>query len=692
MTRPMRVTLALPPLTQLNTPYPSISYLAQFLGERGVACIQRDLGLELALRLLSREGLRDVFDELEQLDELPEPAWRALSLRDHHVRVIDAVIGFLQGRDTSLASTILGTPLLPAGPRLAGADLDAFGPMGTADAARYLATLYLEDLADLVTSCIDPGFGLARYHAHLATSAHSFDPIWDRLQQTTLIDRYLDELGDTLHTEVVALSVPFPGNLYGALRLGRRLKQRGVVVVMGGGYVSTELRSASEPRLWQLVDALTYDDGETPLLAILEHHAGQGDRRHRTRTAEGVHDAPTERPAMTCAPDYGELPLHRYLQLIDTLNPAHRLWADGRWNKITIAHGCYWRRCTFCDVNLDYVAHYESASTVALVDHMERLVRDTGQRGFHFVDEAAPPSALKALALELLRRDLSVTLWGNIRFETAFTPDLCKLLAAAGVIAVTGGLEVANDRLLALIDKGVTVQQAARAAAAFRAAGIMVHAYLMYGFPTQTEQETLDSMEVVRQLFAAGLINSAFWHRFVLTRHAPIARAPGSFHITIEPSPAGAFASNDLAHRDPTGTDHHRFDEVLPRALASWLQGRELERPVHQWFADPVPHASVPRNLIGASLTEAMPRAKGRLVWLGGEPLRSADGVTLHHADGELLVPGTEDELDWLVEVLQHARPSEPALSFRDARDAFPGDWKTFASRWFSLAVALVQV
>jgi len=137
------------------------------------------------------------------------------------------------------------------------------------------------------------------------------------------------------------------------------------------------------------------------------------------------------------------LDLSRYLQLIDTLNPAHRLWADGRWNKITLAHGCYWRKCSFCDVKLDYIQHYETAAVTRLVDEMERLIAQTGHRGFHFVDEAAPPKVLRELALELLRRNLGVTLWGNIRFEKTFTPDLCRLLSAAGLVAVTGGLEVA---------------------------------------------------------------------------------------------------------------------------------------------------------------------------------------------------------------------------------------------------------
>ena len=674
------LTLVLPPLTQLNTPYPSTAYLAQFLGQHGVKSTQRDLGIELVLRLFSRDGLTEVFDALEDMEELPAPAWRALALRDAHLRAVEPTMAFLQGRDSALAPRILDTPFLPGGPALDQVDLAAFGSLGTHDAARHLATRYLQDLVALVAATVDPGFGLSQYQHHLAVGAQAFDPLHARLAETTLVDAMLDELADTITTPVVGLSVAFPGNLYGALRIGARLKQRGATVIMGGGYVNTELRDTDEPRLWQYVDALTYDDGEGPLLAILEHLEGRPDRRHRTRTASGMHDCQVARPPFTPAGDYGDLDLSQYLQLIDTLNPAHRLWADGRWNKLTLAHGCYWRKCTFCDVNLDYIQHYENTSITALVDHIERLIHQTGHRGFHFVDEAAPPKVLKALALELLRRNLGITLWGNIRFETAYTPDLCRLLAAAGLVAVTGGLEVANERLLELIDKGVTVEQVARCAHGFRQAGVMVHAYLMYGFPTQTEQETIDAMEVVRQLFEQDLINSSFWHRFVLTRHAPIYRDPEAFGVVLPPDAGPAFAANDLDHVDPSGADHDLFDDVLPEALAAWMQGEELRRPVHRWFDD-MPPSAEPPDRISRALDQ--PVAEGRrLVWLGGAVLADEEGVQLHHLMGSVYIPCSPDEADWIGEVLDAADPVGDPVMLQDVVEVFPGDWGAFQDRW----------
>jgi hypothetical protein len=681
----VHTALVLPPLCQLNTPYPSIGYLTRALREAGRSCSQHDLGIQLVHRVFSAEGLSTVFDALSEVDALPEPAWRAIALREQHGRAVGPVLRFLSGQDRALSTRILHTPFLPGGPRLDSADLERFGPMGSDDAARYLATLYLEDLADLIQVGIDRGFGLARYQHHLATGPVRFEPIAQCLAETTVVDQMLDGLIDELIAtgpDVVGISVPFPGMLVAGLRIGRRARQAGLRVVMGGGYINTELREVEEPRLWDCVDALVYDDGEAPLLSLLEHWEGGADRRHRTRTAEGLHSAAVPAPPVTSAALYEGLDLSPYLQVLDTLNPAHRLWSDGRWNKVTLAHGCYWKKCAFCDVSLDYISRFEPARIDTLLDTMQETIDETGQSGFHMVDEAAPPKLMRDLALGILERNMAVTWWGNIRFEPTFTPDLCRLLAASGCVAVTGGLEVASDRLLQLMDKGITVEQAARTAQAFQDAGVMVHAYLMYGFPSQTEQETVDAMEVVRQMFAAGLLTSAFWHRFVLTRHAPVYQDPERFGIEIPPLPEGPlFATNDIPHIDPVGADPDRFDRDLVHALHAWMQGEHFDRPAHIWFDPPLLPTTEPPRRIDKAL-KAAPATGERLVWLGGNVLDAPGGLVLHHADGTMQIGGRSDERDWLCEVIDAARPGQEPLTLTEAQDAFPGEWRRFEKRW----------
>jgi hypothetical protein len=380
-------------------------------------------------------------------------------------------------------------------------------------------------------------------------------------------------------------------------------------------------------------------------------------------------------------------PPEPYLAISDTLNPTHRLWSDGRWNKITLAHGCYWKRCAFCDISLDYISRFEPTHIEHLLDHMEQAVAVTGVSGFHFVDEAAPPRLMRDLALGILRRGLPITWWGNIRFEPTFTPDLCRLLAASGLVAVTGGLEVASDRLLTLMDKGITVARATRTAAAFRMAGVQVHAYLMYGFPTQTDQESIDAMELVRQLFAHDLLSSAFWHRFVLTRHSGVFADPARYTVEVPPIPSGIFATNDLPHLDPTGGEHDRFDLPLAQSLAAWMAGDGLHEPLASWFDGTVPRTTLSPHSVEAELAGVDAPVKGaeRLTWLGGQVLESPDGLVLHTLDDSLILGGTDAELSWTAELLDACTPSEDAPTHDEAKASFPGNGSSFRRLWRAL-------
>ena len=619
-------------MTQLNTPYPSTAYLTGFLRSRDFCAVQEDLALALVLRLLSRQGLAEVAEVIARLPAAAHTQTiEAFSAqRAQYVATVEPVIAFLQGRDSTLAHRIVSRQYLPEGPRFASLDVFvddeggdplawAFGALGLNDKAKHLATLYLNDLADVLRDAIDPRFEFVRYAESLAASQASFEPLAkalaapDNMIDATLARLTLEALGAHQPT-VVLISVPFPGSVYAAFRIAQTVKAYNpkIVTLLGGGFVNTELRELTEPRVFDYFDYVTLDSGERPLLSLLAYLQGQRSRQRLVRTylrdaaSQQVQyinlvepDVPFEEVG---TPTWDGLPLDRYLSLLDMLNPMHRLWSDGRWNKLTVAHGCYWKKCSFCDVSLDYIGRYESASATVLVDRIESIIQETRQTGFHFVDEAAPPKSLKALATELIKRDTAISWWGNIRFEKTFTPELCELLAQSGCIAVSGGLEVASDRLLTLMKKGVSVDQVARVTHAFTDAGILVHAYLMYGFPTQTVQDTVDALEFVRQLFANGCIQSGFFHRFTCTVHSPVGLNPQEYGVTLKPLPPVSFAKNDVLFVDPTGTDHAALGVGLRKAIYNFMHGLGLEEDVRSWFDFKVPRTTVARQRIERAL------------------------------------------------------------------------------------------
>ncbi len=633
------ILLITPPFTQLNTPYPATAYLKGFFNTRNIVAAQADLGIEVTLRLFERDMLAAVFLQASPfIQTASSNARRIFSFKELYLDSIESVIQFLQGQNPTLAHRIAARGWLPEAQRFQQvSDLGwAFGSMGVQDQAKHLATLYLEDLADFIKEIVDPHFGFSRYAEKLGRSAGSFDPLLDSLNGPlqfidTITVELLEKKIQEYHPEMLAISIPFPGNLYAGLRCGQWIKNNHpeIKVALGGGYANTELRSVTDIRVFDFVDFITLDDGEAPLENLIGFIQGTKTAEELKRTlllqdgkvvmknSELVRDY---KQMETGIPDYAGLPLEKYISAIEVVNPMHRLWSDGRWNKLTMAHGCYWGKCTFCDISLDYIRHYEPLTASMLCDRMEHMIRQTGTNGFHFVDEAAPPALMRELALEILRRRLNVSWWTNIRFEKSFTRDLCLLLKASGCIAVSGGLEVASDRLLKLIQKGITVEQVARVNRHFTEAGIMVHAYLMYGFPTQTAQETIDSLEMVRQLFKHGVMQSAYWHLFTMTAHSPVGMEPEKYQVKKVQETLAPFANNDLIHEDPTGADHELFGEGLRKALFNYMHGLCIEDPLHKWFDFKVPKTTVSPDYISNILkTDELlsynPNAK--IVWTG---------------------------------------------------------------------------
>ncbi|GAA5033664.1 radical SAM protein [Marivirga lumbricoides] len=706
--------LVTPPFTQLNTPYPATAYLKGFLNTKGISSFQVDLGIEVIHQLFSRNGLMNVFESASQKGiPFSENALRIYALRAEYIKSINAVITFLQGKDQTLARQICSENFLPQASRFEQSqELDwAFGTMGMQDRAKHLATLYLEDLSDFIIETLDSHFGFSRYAERLGMSANSFDEIYAELTKpTTFVDdislQLLDEHIQKITPRLVCFSVPFPGNLYSALKCGQYIKARfpEIKIAMGGGFPNTELRSLTDERVFEFVDYITLDDGELPIELVASnvliprpenpdfsiykrtYLAEEGKVIYKNNSSKKDY-----KQSEIGTPDYSDLKLDKYISVIEVTNPMHSLWSDGRWNKLTMAHGCYWGKCTFCDVSLDYIKIYEPIAAVQLADRMEQLMAQTGETGFHFVDEAAPPALMRSLAMEIIKRGLTVTWWANIRFEKSFSKDLCKLLKASGCVAVSGGLEVASDRLLNLIQKGVTVSQVARVTRNFAEAGIMVHSYLMYGYPTQTIQETVDSLEMVRQLFELGLIQSGFWHQFALTAHSPIGLNTQEYGI-IPDLKKITFANNDIQFKDKTGIDHSKFSYGLRKSIFNYMQAQHFDLPLQEWFDFKIPGTTIAPDFILRSLQieeETSIKDNAKVLWLGSFPQSSNNGVgkshtmlTFHDKSAIIEIILEKKKAEWLTGRLK--KMSLGPVPYKELKSEYESNFNHFDQFWNS--------
>lgn len=675
------VLLITPPFTQLNTPYPATAYLKGFLNTRNISSFQSDLGIEVILQIFSKAGLTEIFNRIPVNDD----TIAIRTLQEDYLQTIEPVILFLQGKAPTLANRIAAGGFLPEGPRFENNEsVDwAFGNMGVHDKAKYFATMYLEDISDIISNYVDEHFGFSRYAERLGRSASTFDALHEHLQLPftfidTILLNILDKHITAVNPEIIAVSVPFPGNLYAGFRCAQFVKNYypHIKVALGGGFANTELRSISDARVFNYFDFICLDDGEAPLEQLVGFIQNKITREELKRTfylekntVRYINNAGCAdyKQIDTGTPDYSDLLLDKYIAAIEIINPMHSLWSNGRWNKLTMAHGCYWGKCTFCDISLNYIQAYEPLTAAVICDRMEKIIAQTGETGFHFVDEAAPPSLMRAVALEIIKRKLVVSWWTNIRFEKSFSRDLCLLLKASGCIGVSGGLEVASDRLLALIQKGVTVEQVALVNKNFTDAGIMVHAYLMYGFPTQTAQETIDSLEMVRQLFENGILQSGFWHQFAMTAHSPVGMYPEQFKVEKVNAEIGAFANNDIEHIDSTGAEHSLFSEGLKISLFNYMQGAGFDIPLADWFDTKVPGTTIPQNYIERVIQNApisIPAPTTKVIYLSNKPVlknytKTKKGVaydmcsiTFYNRNGELTFKLNREQAVWLEEIL----------------------------------------
>ncbi len=673
-----------------------------------------DLGIEVITEIFTKNTLKLIFNTAYNNNTiLSENAKKIFALRSNYFNIIEDIISFLQGKNQTFARQICSLNYLPQASRFQQLeDMDwAFGNMGIQNKAKHLATLLIEDLSDFIIECIDENFGFSRYAEKIGLSAKTFDKISNKLQQeTSFIDdislKILDKKITEINPKIIGFSVPFPGNLFSTFRCAQFVKNNypKIKIVMGGGFANTELRSISDLRIFDFLDYITLDDGELPIELIYQKLTNQDISLKRTffrKNNEIIFENSSAKKDYSQkdvgTPDYSDLLLDKYISVIEIANPMHSLWSDGRWNKLTMAHGCYWAKCSFCDGSLDYIKRYEATTAKILVDKMEKIIAQTGETGFHFTDEAAPPTLLKSVSLEIIKRGLSVTWWTNIRFEKSFTLDFCILLKNAGCIAVSGGLEVASDRLLGLINKGVTVKQVAQVTNNLTQAGIMVHAYLMYGFPSQTMQETIDSLEMVRQMFELGIIQSGFWHQFALTAHSPVGKNPDKFGIVANDE-INPFANNSIDFVDKTGINHEKFSFGLKKSLYNFMYGTCFDFPLQDWFDFKIPKTSIKSDYILRCVEEEEyqpEKPMNKIIWLGETPIyelkkskKKEKIKIIFHSKLDIFEVTIDKETGlWLMKILEKLSHGKQTITYAELKSDFEKHFDDFEIFWYSKTI-----
>lgn len=612
---------------------------------------------------------------------------RFISQKEFWINWIDEIIAIVCSSNSKIsgrefAHEFIRSAHVPRGMRVENFLSNLNRDVSTDD-AQILSSLALADLADYITMVYDQNFALIRYAEHLATSTAEFSETIEGLKAPSLNDFYKPLLLEKIASyknepTLYCISVPFPGCFESALFSADLIRKEcgdNAIIIFGGGYVNTELREISEKGIFDYCHILSYDKGYGSYIRLFDEFinaaCGIEDEKqcfNLKEAFENIFDSrkfynfsylkngsviiPLEKEneeykvlykkeheyIRKITPDYSHIDFTKYPRLADDTNPMHRIWNDGAWLKAYIAHGCYWHRCAFCDTTLDYVKDYCLTDINSLYDSLCVQAEKTGVHGIHFVDEACPPVALQNFALKNMAvkssNKIPLTYWGNIRFEKSFDRDLADLLSAGGLTAVSAGIEIATGNGLSAVNKGTDMENIVNACCAFKEAGILIHSYMIFGFWSQSVQDLIDSMETLRQLFGAGLLDSAFWHKFTLTLHSTVYEEykKGKYpELKILPQKKTQFAKNDLHFEGEEKSE--KFSAPLNAALELWMHGEKLSKPVESYFPFKMPKPSIAKDYIASLIAKyeenrdrkfhKIPEqgSKEKFVWLGGVPL-----------------------------------------------------------------------
>lgn len=700
----MKITIIQPPLVQLNTPYPSGAYLKSFfnmLREGKVEGVSQnlienvrwlDLSTALFHKIFCRQGLTKLFSLSEKKalsmaatsDEVTAyELTRYVSTQNLWINWIDRIVEILCGGNSAreFCHEFVRSPHSPKGHRMENffGELAEQGRDITTDDAKILASLALADLADYITAVFDHDFRLISYAEHLGTSTASFNDVISGLKSPVLNEFYKDVLNDVLSPEpdsipLFLISVPFPGCFEAAVFTAQEIRKiygDKAIIVTGGGYINTELRNVTETKLFSYFDLISYDMGYGSYIHLLEN-LGDFDFSNSLENhlkgiplykmkylyngqIIGTADSKSEFKKYSDAeknichsliPDFSEIDFSKYPRLADDTNPMHSIWNDGAWLKAYMAHGCYWHRCAFCDTQLEYVNRFCKVNAEHLCNGLTEQAQKTKVWGIHFVDEACPPASMIDFGIQNCQNENTngkkLTWWGNIRFEKTFTRDMADFLSYSGLTAVSGGIEIATGDGLSAVNKGTTIENIVSATCAFKEAGILVHSYMIFGFYQQSEQDLINSMETLRQLFKAGLLDSAFWHKFTLTLHSTVykewqeGKHPELKIITGNDENKKRFAENDLHFAGENKSE--KYSEGLNTALDAWMHGQNLDTNVQRWFNFNMPRPTLPKDYIDKLIEKYEARRDSayrepvtendRLFWLGGKPIVQGENLT----------------------------------------------------------------
>ena len=548
----MKISLIFPPSWHPSQPYLSLPCLTAFLEQAGVSVHQqRDLNIELLDRMLTREFGLDIHQRLVDLVKKLEGSMEGETgpgSKEHYARAVESLERFGHLIDD----------IEPAKAALRGE--------GFYDIDRYRESLFIIDRWLEVVSClyfptrmtvVDNQLGYSIYSSRdilKAVNDEEQNPYIDLYRRFFLPD-FQQDIPDFVGVSITATSQIIPG-----LTLCRLIKEGfpNTHVTVGGSIFTRlvdNLRRCN--RLFQLTDDFIVFEGETALLELIRQLDGEKDYSKVPNLIwrqEGkiVVNQPfySENLAEHPAPNYDGFPLGQYLAPSTVL-------------PVQFSRGCYYKDCAFCALTLDH-QNFRQKDPMKVIDELEGLAKKYDTPYFFFTDECLALSPTKRFCKEIISRGLDFHWTAELRFEKNLSRELLGLMREAGCQKIVFGLETYNARLMDFMVKGITQENVRRICSDCVDLGIAVHCYVIVGFPTETEEESLETMNFIVE---NTKLNSSYGFScqpclFDLEKEAPIMSDPGGYGVQRIMRPASEDLSLGFFYEVKTGMTPEEAERV----------------------------------------------------------------------------------------------------------------------------------
>ena len=361
--------------------------------------------------------------------------------------------------------------------------------------------------------------------------------------------------------------------LCASLLIAKKIKELApsVPIVIGGASCAGCLGPSLLGAFLQ-IDYTINGEGERPLLGLL--HYLQGKRHTLPRAVYGRETPHSNDIEKDQVPNLDSLPIPDFDDYFGQLRQLLKKRSVSPVVPIEFSRGCWWRRCNFCNLNLQW-SGYRAKSPKRMASEIDYLSRRYGVLDFAFMDNALPRKYAASLFQDLAGHNRDYSIFAEVR---AVHPiDELATMARGGLKDIQVGIESLSTSLLRRINKGVRAIDNIAIMRHAEEVGIRLEGNLIMHFPGSTEEEVEQTIEALDFVWPFRPLNTvSFW----LGLGSPVEQRPSDFGISgIRPHPFFAYLFPEEIYRRVSSLIlSYRGDREL-----QYQRWRRVEKKVREW-------------------------------------------------------------------------------------------------------------